>query len=203
MDCFRRACIESEKPLVKEAYEVLGADKVREMKYHQSNIKRELTKRMHETLETKIFLLLDAQLPKQVAIPKANIKQKLQEIYDELEIKKKANASVIKKWYTVISIRSTCVFSKFNDNDSCTPAQIIMRNSIAIMNTKVYSLSYCGFWLYLFARENTLSMNTLPETFRQEYQSPALRIIPLIPENAICDSSIPGGNEDIGYEDWD
>lgn len=101
MDCFRRACIESEKPLVKEAYEVLGADKVREMKYHQSNIKRELTKRMHETLETKIFLLLDAQLPKQVAIPKADIKQKLQEIYDELEIKKKANASDIKKWYTV------------------------------------------------------------------------------------------------------
>ena len=37
----------------------------------------------------------------------------------------------------------------------------------------------------------------------KEYQSPALRIIPLIPENAICDSSIPGGNEDIGYEDWD
>ena len=37
----------------------------------------------------------------------------------------------------------------------------------------------------------------------QEYQSPSLRIIPLIPENAICDSTIPGGNEDIGYEDWD
>ena len=41
------------------------------------------------------------------------------------------------------------------------------------------------------------------KTLRQEYQSPALRIIPLISEHAICDSSIPGGNEDIGYEDWD
>jgi hypothetical protein len=37
----------------------------------------------------------------------------------------------------------------------------------------------------------------------QEYQSPALRIIPVNVENAICDSTIPGGNEDIGYEDWD
>ena len=46
-------------------------------------------------------------------------------------------------------------------------------------------------------------MNTTSEALRQEYQSPSQRIIPLIPENAICDSSIPGGNEDIGYEDWD
>ena len=45
-------------------------------------------------------------------------------------------------------------------------------------------------------------MNT-PETFRQEYQSPSLRIVPINVENAVCDSSIPGGNEDIGYEDWD
>lgn len=37
---------------------------------------------------------------------------------------------------------------------------------------------------------------------RQEYQSPALRIIPLIPENAICDSTLSGGNEDIGYDEW-
>lgn len=46
-------------------------------------------------------------------------------------------------------------------------------------------------------------MNTFPEAHCQEYQSPALRIVPLSIENAICDSSIPGGNEDIGYEDWD
>lgn len=44
-------------------------------------------------------------------------------------------------------------------------------------------------------------MNTL--TPRQAYQAPALRIIPIHVENAICDSTIPGGNEDIGYEDWD
>lgn len=38
---------------------------------------------------------------------------------------------------------------------------------------------------------------------RQEYHAPALRIIPICVENAICDSTIPGGNEGIGYEDWD
>ena len=43
--------------------------------------------------------------------------------------------------------------------------------------------------------------NTTP--IYQEYQSPALRIIPMILENAICDSSIPGSNEGVGYEDWD
>ena len=44
-------------------------------------------------------------------------------------------------------------------------------------------------------------MNT--ESPRQEYQSPALRIIPLNVEDAICGSPLPGGNEDIGYDDWD
>ena len=40
-------------------------------------------------------------------------------------------------------------------------------------------------------------------TLRQEYQSPALRILPLRIENAVCGSPIPGGNEVIDYEDWD
>ena len=44
--CFRpsteRVLIETKNPLVKEAYEKIGADEVRKMKYHQSNIKRRL-----------------------------------------------------------------------------------------------------------------------------------------------------------------
>ena len=93
---FRASRIEIEKPLVKEAYDILGPEIVRELKYHQSNIKRELTKRMHETLDTKIFLLLDAQLPKQVAIPKTEITAQLDAIYKELKIQKKAKATDIK-----------------------------------------------------------------------------------------------------------
>ena len=75
-----------------------------------------------------------------------------------------------------------------------------------------------GNWRYSWASNNsyffclTFSLNLrqlalypmkTPEAQSQEYVSPALRIIPLITENAICDSTIPGGNEDIGYEDWD
>ena len=97
LDCFRQSRIEAEKPLVKEAYEKLGAEKVREMKYHQSNIKREITKKLHETLDTKVFLLLDGQLAKQVAIPKTEIKTKIQNVYNELGIKEKANATDLRK----------------------------------------------------------------------------------------------------------
>ena len=99
LNCFRKSKIEVEKPLVKEAYEKLGANKVREMNYHQSNIKRELVKLEHETLDTKIFLLLDGQLPKQVAIPRSEIKEKLESIYKELGIKKAAKATDLNTWY--------------------------------------------------------------------------------------------------------
>ena len=35
------------------------------------------------------------------------------------------------------------------------------------------------------------------------YIPPSVRVIPMTMENAICDSPVPGGKEDIGYEDWD
>jgi hypothetical protein len=43
----------------------------------------------------------------------------------------------------------------------------------------------------------------IPNSTLRDYVSPWVRVIPLHPENAICDSPVPGGNEDIGYEDWD
>ena len=97
LDCFRRSRIEVEKPLVKEAYEILGSEKVREMKYHQSNIKKELTKRKHETLDTKVFLLLDDVIEKQIPIPKSEIKEILEDIYKELGITAKAKATDLRK----------------------------------------------------------------------------------------------------------
>ena len=97
LDCFRMSRIEVEKPLVKDAYEKLGVNKVREMKYHQGNIKREIIKLEHETLDTKVFLMLDDQLPRQVAIPKSEIKEKLESIYKELKIKAKAKSTDLRK----------------------------------------------------------------------------------------------------------
>lgn len=38
---------------------------------------------------------------------------------------------------------------------------------------------------------------------KKEYLAPWIRILPLSMEHAVCDSPQEGGNEDIGYEDWD
>lgn len=37
---------------------------------------------------------------------------------------------------------------------------------------------------------------------RPEYLSPGVRIVRLSMDNVICASPLPGGNEDIGYDDW-
>lgn len=35
------------------------------------------------------------------------------------------------------------------------------------------------------------------------YSRPVVRVIPIVMENALCGSPVPGGNEDIGYDDWE
>lgn len=71
-----------------------GPAEVKELKYHQSHMK--LLKQMLETLDMKVFLILDALLPKQVAIPKKEIVEKLEMVYKGLKIQKKAKATDIK-----------------------------------------------------------------------------------------------------------
>ena len=84
--CFRADRIAAVKPLVKEAYEKLGVEKVRQLKYHQSNIKRELIKMMHETADVKAFMSFDQKVEKGVPIPKSWIKQELGKIFKELHL---------------------------------------------------------------------------------------------------------------------
>jgi hypothetical protein len=97
LNLFRKDQIESERPLIKEAYENLTPERVRELNYNQSKIKTEMVKRMNEKLDTKVFLMLDDQLPRQVAIPKSEIKEKLESIYKELKIKAKAKSTDLRK----------------------------------------------------------------------------------------------------------
>lgn len=97
LNLFRKDQIESERPLIKEAYENLTPERVRELNYNQSKIKNEMVKRMNEKLDTKVFLMLDDQLPRQVAIPKSEIKEKLESIYKELKIKAKAKSTDLRK----------------------------------------------------------------------------------------------------------
>jgi hypothetical protein len=37
---------------------------------------------------------------------------------------------------------------------------------------------------------------------RPEYLSPSIRFVRLSMDNVICGSPVPGGNEDIGYDEW-
>ena len=89
--------IEQDKPLVKEAYDVLGPEKVRQMKYNQSNIKRELVKVAHEKFDKKVFMLLNGQIKRGVAIPRTEIKEKLEGIYKSLGSNQKAKATDLQK----------------------------------------------------------------------------------------------------------
>lgn len=48
--------------------------------------------------------------------------------------------------------------------------------------------------------DNTYYWNT--QKSKHEYQTPSFRLIDMNLEIAVCDSPLPGGNEDIGYEEW-
>jgi len=57
---YRLNVIESANPLVKEAYEKLGKEKVIEFKYHQTNIRRELFKQLDVAVEHKIVKAINS-----------------------------------------------------------------------------------------------------------------------------------------------
>ena len=84
-------------PLVKQAYDGLGTDKVQALKYHVSNIKRELMKRQPAPTEYKIVKMINATFQKQSPIAKSKVKDILQGIYDDLGIKQTAKATDINK----------------------------------------------------------------------------------------------------------
>lgn len=84
-------------PLVKQVYDELGTDKVQALKYHVSNIKRELTKRQPAPTEYKIVKMINATFAKQTPIAKSKVKELLQGIYNDLGIAKTAKAADLNK----------------------------------------------------------------------------------------------------------
>ncbi len=44
--------------------------------------------------------------------------------------------------------------------------------------------------------ETTLNAN-------HNYDAPIVWVIPMAFEDVLCGSPVPGGNEDVGYDDWD
>lgn len=87
------ATIEGISPLVKEAYDKLGKDEVIRLKYNQTNIRRELVKRLDISINNKIVKEINRCLSHHIAIPNAVIKERIQGIYDALDIKRTAKAT--------------------------------------------------------------------------------------------------------------
>jgi hypothetical protein len=91
--------IELEFPIIKEAYEKLGADKMKALNYRKNFLEEALTVTSELDDSQKIVNLLKYRVGE--LIPKKEAKAKLQSIYDTLHIKKNAKATDLSNWYSV------------------------------------------------------------------------------------------------------
>jgi hypothetical protein len=80
------------KPLVIEAYQKLGAEKVREMKYHIGDIRRAIVSQTNTKEDYKITEMLSLVFPLLEPIPVKDIKYELQKIYKAIGKKAAAKA---------------------------------------------------------------------------------------------------------------
>lgn len=105
----RKNLIEEEKPLIKEAYEILGVQKVRDLNYNVTNIKRTIRNmRTDLSIDSKIIASLkDKGIAEGTTATAKDWKSLLQEIYVILEIKdsngkiKKAKATDLDNWFEI------------------------------------------------------------------------------------------------------
>lgn len=89
-------------PIIDEALELIGADKIKAVKYRKIEIEREVVKAQKlASVEWKIVKLLNYKVGQWIAANE--LKTTLQGIYDELGIPNKAKATDIYKWYDVKS----------------------------------------------------------------------------------------------------
>ena len=91
---------DKEYEMIVEAYEVLGSDKCKALEYRKAEIEKALTivnKQLHYT--AKIVRLLDLRVGEWISA--ADLKVKIQSVYDQLDIDKKAKATDITEWYGV------------------------------------------------------------------------------------------------------
>jgi hypothetical protein len=114
--------IEKERPLVREAYDVLGAARVEELNYHLSNIKKEIIKRTDAGNSWKIAKMVIEQIGLLNEIKISKAKEILKGIYAELGISSNAKGTDLEKiFYTKYPIRNAVRYivlqqSKIADN---------------------------------------------------------------------------------------
>jgi len=86
-------------PIIKEAYDLLGADKMKALKYQKTDFKQELLIRGQINNNSKIIRLLDLNVGE--LVEKNKIKLRIQQIYNDLSIPKKAKATDLSQWYSI------------------------------------------------------------------------------------------------------
>ena len=93
--------IDRERPLVGEAYSKLGVDRVRELKYHVGNIRREIIKVSDKPLGKKIMEMIADKIGFHKEIIAKDSENIVKEIYSSLGINKAVKSTVIDKYFDV------------------------------------------------------------------------------------------------------
>lgn len=102
IDIERIQLLEQYYPKIKQAFELLGIEEVRRLKYNQTNINKKLVSLSDKSFENKIFrLLVDSGIKANAWFSSETIKTNLQRIYNALEIKKTAKATDLSKYFEV------------------------------------------------------------------------------------------------------
>ena len=91
--------IEKQRPYIKDAYEVLGVEEVKRLKYNVTNIKRRLVASSPISQEMKVLKLIGKQIVNGVPIERSKVKEIVQNAYNDLGISKTAKATDINKWF--------------------------------------------------------------------------------------------------------
>lgn len=112
--------IELEFPVIKRAYEELGAEKMKALNYRKNFIEDELLATSELDNSQKIVGMLKFRIGE--LIPKKELKLRLQAIYNQLGIKKNAKATDLANWYSITD------HSKRIENQVVTCIKIISCN---------------------------------------------------------------------------
>lgn len=94
--------IRSNRPLVIEAYQKLGKERVRELKYRVTNIKREIVAAQDTKDDYKIVEMLSNTFRLMEPIPVKKIKEELGKIYQVIGKQATAKATDAEKWFDIM-----------------------------------------------------------------------------------------------------
>ena len=97
----RLATLEAKYGFLKEAYSTLGIERIRELAYNQTLIKREIIKVSDKPMAKKIIELIVKEIGYQNPVELSYAKRKLQEAYDILGLRPIATASKLKEYFIV------------------------------------------------------------------------------------------------------